>query len=162
MLVISPTARISKFVDIEDSVRGSRIVIEDNVTIDSFVKIKPVGGSADVIIGAHTYINSGCVIYSGNGVTIGRHVLIGPNCTIAPVNHEYRSKHKLICQQGFMPGKGGIVLEDDVWVGAATTFLDGCIVRRGVVIGANSLVRGELEAYGVYAGNPIRLIGKRE
>ena len=56
--------------DIEDSVRGSVIDIADDVTIDSFVKIKPAGGDGDVLIGAGTTINSGVAIYSGNGVSI--------------------------------------------------------------------------------------------
>ena len=162
MLVISPTAKISKFADIEDSIRGTRIVIEDGVVIDSFVKIKPSGGSGDVRIGAHSYINSGCVIYSGNGVQIGEHVLVAANCTFAAANHEYRSKDKLIVEQRFGPNKGGIVVEDNVWIGAGVVLLDGAIVRRGAVIGANSVVRNELEAYGIYVGYPLVQIGKRE
>jgi acetyltransferase-like isoleucine patch superfamily enzyme len=162
MLIISSTAQISKFADIEDSVRGTQIVIEDGVVIDSFVKIKPVGGEGDVRIGAHSYINAGCVIYSGNGVRIGQHVLVAANCTFAAVNHEYHSKDKLICEQRFRPSKGGIVVEDDVWIGAGVVLLDGAIVRRGAVIGANCVVRGELKAYGVYVGNPPVLKGERK
>ena len=44
MLSIASSARISHLADIEDSQRGSRIVIEDDVVIDAFVKIKPAGG----------------------------------------------------------------------------------------------------------------------
>ena len=96
MLVVAPTARISKLADVEDSVRGSRIVIEDEVMIDSFVRIKPVGGSGDVRIGRNSFINSGTVIFSGNGVDIGEWVLIAPNCTIAPVNHAYLKRDTTI------------------------------------------------------------------
>jgi virginiamycin A acetyltransferase len=59
MLTIAPSARVSRFADIEDSQRGSRIVIGDDVVIDAFVKIKPAGGSGDVVIGRGTVINSG-------------------------------------------------------------------------------------------------------
>jgi len=59
MLNIAPSARISPLADIEDSTRGSRIIIEDEVVIDAFVKIKPSGGSGDVVIGRGTVINSG-------------------------------------------------------------------------------------------------------
>ncbi|WP_312518686.1 hypothetical protein [Anaerospora sp.] len=45
MLRISGNARISKQADIEDSVKGSEIIIESGVMIDSFVKIKPAGGA---------------------------------------------------------------------------------------------------------------------
>src|SRR4051794_8467200 len=41
MLLIAPSARVSPLADIEDSSRGTRIVIEDDVVIDAFVKIKP-------------------------------------------------------------------------------------------------------------------------
>lgn len=44
MIEIDPSATISHVADIEDSVRGSRIVIGPGAVIDSFVKIKPAGG----------------------------------------------------------------------------------------------------------------------
>lgn len=162
MLIISSTAHISARADIEDSVRGSKIIIEDGVIIDAFVKIKPVGGVGDVRIGRNSYINSGCVIYSGNGVVIGENVLVAANCTFASVSHEYHSRSILIKDQKFRPSKGGIRVEDDVWIGANCVLLDGSAVRVGCVIGAGSLVRGELDAYGIYAGNPLQKIGERE
>lgn len=162
MLIISPTAHISKLADIEDSVRGSRIVVEDGAMIDSFVKIKPAGGSGDVRIGRNSYINSGVVIYTGNGVAIGDDVLVAANCTFAPVNHEYRSRDRKIVAQRFGPGKGGIVVEDDVWIGANCVILDGAVLHQGCVIGAHSLVQGEIEPYSINVGNPLRRIGYRE
>ncbi len=160
-LVVANSARISRLADIEDSVRGTKIIIEDGVVIDSFVKIKPVGGSGDVRISENSYVNSGTVIYSGNGIMIGRGVLIAANCTLAPVNHEFQSKDRTIIEQRFRPSKGGIVIEDDVWIGAGTVVLDGARIRRGAVVGANSVVNGDLESYGIYAGNPVQLIGRR-
>jgi acetyltransferase-like isoleucine patch superfamily enzyme len=162
MISIDPTARVSAHADIEDSVRGTRISIGPHSVIDSFVKIKPAGGTADVTIGAHVVINSGCVLYTGNGIRIGNHVSIAANCTPAPTNHEYRRKTALIQEQGFRAGKGGIVIEDDVWLGANCVLLDGAVIRRGAVVGAGALVRGELQAYGIYAGTPLKLIGTRE
>ena len=58
MLIISPTARISPLADLEDSVRGSEIRIEDGAVIDSFVKLKPAGGNGNVRIGRNCSINS--------------------------------------------------------------------------------------------------------
>jgi acetyltransferase-like isoleucine patch superfamily enzyme len=162
MLSISEQAKISPHADIEDSVKGSRIVIESGVMIDAFVKIKPVGGTGDVVIGKNSYINSGTVIYSGNGVHIGEDVLIAANCTLAPVNHEFRARDRKIVEQRFKPSKGGILIEDDVWVGVGVVILDGAVIRKGCVIGALSLVKGELEPYGIYAGNPLVKIGERK
>lgn len=162
MIVIHPTARISSQVDIEDSVRGTCIRIGVNSSIDSFVKIKPAGGSGDLIIGDNTVVNSGCVFYSGNGITIGNHVSIAANCTFAPVNHEYKSKDILIQKQGFRPSKGGISIEDDVWIGANCVILDGANIGKGCVVAAGSIVRGNLAEFGIYGGSPLRQLGQRE
>lgn len=161
MLEIDPTARVSPMADIEESVRGTLIRIGPRAVIDSFVKIKPVGGTGDVVIGEGSYVNSGTVIYSGNGVVIGSRVLIAANCTFAPTNHQFARADVPISQQGFQPGRGGIIVEDDVWIGANTVILDGAVIRRGAVVGASSLVRGELASNTVYVGNPLREIRVR-
>lgn len=162
MIELHPEARVSALADIEDSTRGTRIVLGERSVLDSFVKIKPAGGSGDLIIGARTVINSGCVLYTGNGIQIGDDVAIAANCTFAPVNHEYRRRNIPIRQQGFRPSKGGIVIEDDVWIGANCVILDGAILRRGCVIGAGAVVRGEIAAYSINAGQPLTVIGWRE
>ncbi len=161
MLKVDPTARISPLADIEESVRGTLIEIGPRVMIDSFVKIKPTGGVGDVVIGADCAINSGTVIYTGNGVTIGQGVAIAANCTLAPTNHAIADRDRMIKDQGFQPSRGGIVIEDDCWLGSGVVVLDGAVLRRGCVIAAGSVVRGEVEAYAVYAGTPARKIGER-
>lgn len=162
MIAIHPTARISPLADIEDSVRGTRIEIGAHTVVDSFVKFKPAGGCGDVQIGAWTVINSGCVLYTGNGIQIGDKVAIAANCTFAPVNHAYHDRNRPIREQGFLPSKGGILIEDDVWIGANCVLLDGAILRKGCVIGAGSIVRGEIHAYSVNAGQPMRIVGYRK
>lgn len=154
-------AHISPLADIEPSVRGTRIVIGENSVIDSFVKVKPAGGSGDLIIGANVTINSGCVLYTGNGIQIGDNVAIAANCVFAPVNHEMSRTDIPIIEQGFAPSKGGIQIADDVWIGASCTFLDGAVVGPGAVIGAGSLVAGPVPANSIGAGNPFRVIRGR-
>ncbi len=159
---MAASAKISALADIEDSTRGTRIVIGSDSVIDSFVKVKPAGGSGDLMVGERCTINSGCVLYTGNGIIIGNDVAIAANCTFAPVNHQFKLRDKLIREQRFAPSRGGIVIEDDVWIGAGVVLLDGAILRRGCVIGALSLVRGEVPAYSIQAGNPLQLLGWRQ
>jgi acetyltransferase-like isoleucine patch superfamily enzyme len=161
MLKIDPTARISPLADIEESVRGTLIEIGPRTMVDSFVKIKPAGGVGDVVIGADCAINSGTVIYTGNGVRIGDAVAIAANCTLAPTNHEISDRARLIRDQGFQPSRGGIVIEDDCWLGAGVVLLDGAVLRRGAVIAAGAVVRGEVPPYAIFAGAPARRIGER-
>ena len=167
MLIISGTARISKFADIEESVRGTRIIIGDNVTIDSFVKIKPAGGMGDLKIGPGTVINSGVAIYTGNGISIGANVLIAANCVLSPTSHEFRSRDLLIREQGFvapsaqMGRRSGIIIEDDVLIGAGCVVLEGAHIRRGAVVTTGSVIKSQLTEYGIYAGTPLKCIGYR-
>jgi virginiamycin A acetyltransferase len=162
VIEIHPLARVSPLADIEDSVRGSRIVVGAHSVLDSFVKVKPAGGLGDLVIGSHCAINSGCVLYTGNGIQIGDHVAIAANCTFAPVNHAYQDASRLIRDQGFLPSKGGIVVEDDVWIGANCVLLDGAVLRQGCVVAAGTVVRGEIPAYTAWASEPPRQVGRRQ
>ena len=159
---ISISAKISPLADIESSTRGSRVCIGDHVTIDSFVKIKFAGGDGDIQLAAHTYLNSGVVIYSGHGVSIGEGTLVAANTTFAATNHEYRSRDKTIISQRFMPSKGGILVEADCWIGANCVLLDGTVLRRGCVVAAGTTLRGEWPEYAVIAGNPATVTGHRQ
>jgi acetyltransferase-like isoleucine patch superfamily enzyme len=158
---VHPEARISSLTDIEESTRGTRFVVGAGSVIDSFVKVKPAGGTGDIVIGERVTINSGCVLYSGNGITIGNDVAIAANCVLAPVNHAFSERARLIRDQRFQPSRGGIVIEDDVWIGAGCVLLDGAILRRGSVIGALSLIRAEVPAYSIQVGNPLQHRGWR-
>lgn len=161
MIEIHPSARVSPLADIEESVRGSRITVAERAVVDSFVKIKPAGGVGDVYIGPGSVINSGCVLYTGHGIRLGIGVAVAANCTFAPTNHEYSRRDVPIREQGFRPSKGGIVVGDDVWIGANCVLLDGAEVGRGCVIAAGTVVRGKLEEFGIYGGNPMRKLGER-
>ncbi len=158
---IDPTATISPLCDLERSSRGSRLTVGPRALIDAFVKVKFVGGLGDVALGADSHINSGCVIYSGAGVTIGQGVRIAANCTFATPNHAYMDRDTPIRLQGFLPDRGGIVIEDDVWIGANCVLLDGALIRTGAVIAAGTVVRGEVLAWHVVGGNPWRTIKTR-
>jgi virginiamycin A acetyltransferase len=156
-----PSVSIAKLVSIEVSSQGTHTYLGEGCVIDDFVKIKHVGGTGDVVIGTNCYLNSGCVLYSGNGIKFGNYVLLGPNCNIVPTNHNYADKSRVIRVQGHMPSKGGVIIEDDVWLGANVTVLDGAHIRKGCVIAANSVVMGETEAYAIYGGIPAKKIKDR-
>ena len=54
-----------------------------------------------------------------------------------------------------------IIIENDVWIGSGAILLPGITVANGTIIGAGSVVTKSTEPYGVYVGNPARLIRKR-
>lgn len=54
-------------------------------------------------------------------------------------------------------GARGISIGDDVWIGRQVRIFHGARIATGCVIAERSLVRGETEPYGVYAGIPAKL-----
>jgi virginiamycin A acetyltransferase len=156
------SAVISQLASIEISSRGTDTIVGKKSVIDDFVKIKHVGGTGNITIGDNVFLNSFTVIYSGNGVTIGNNVAIGPNCSIVPINHKFDDKTKLISEQRFAASKGGIIIEDDVWIGAGVIILDGTHIKQGAVIAAGSLVNKEIEEYSINIGSPCKAVGYRK
>ena len=47
---------------------------------------------------------------------------------------------------------------DGSWLGHGTVVLPGATIGRHVVVGANSVVRGELPDFCVAAGNPAKVL----
>jgi len=160
-LSIDPTAWVSADARISPSTRGTRIVIGAHTQVYDFVVIRAVGGTGDIVIGEHCYINPHCTLYSGSGIRMGNYVLVAPGCSIVPTNHAMERVDVVMRKQGFMPSKGGVVIEDDVWIGANSVLLDGTYIESGAVIAAGSVVTGRISGRAVWGGNPCKLIRPR-
>jgi len=107
-------------------------------------------------VGTNSGWGVGCFINAGGGVTIGNDVLIGPRVVIHSLNHVYKDAKVPIRLQGHVAKP--VVIEDDVWIGAGAIILAGVRVGRGAVVGAGSVVVGDVPAFGVVVGNPARLV----
>lgn len=158
---ISESAVISPLAHLLPSERGTRMVIGARTQVMEFVVLKCVGGVGDIVIGDDCYLNPHCVLYSGNGIRIGSDVLLAPGTIIAPANHALTRRDLPIRLQGFMPSRGGVVVEDDVWIGANSVLLDGAHIERGAVIAAGSVVTGRVPAYEIWGGIPARRLKNR-
>ena len=158
---ISPDAVISADARIHYSVRGTKIFIGAHTHIDDFAVLRAIGGRGDISIGEHCRINPHCVFYSGSGIHIGDHVLIAPGTVIAPANHSIARRDIRIDEQGFSPSRGGVVIEDDVWIGANCVLVDGTYIERGAVIAAGSVVNGRVSAYTIWGGVPAKFLKER-
>lgn len=113
----------------------------------------------DIRIGDGSAINPYCVIYGHGGLKIGNEVRIAAQTVIVPANHTF-SDHSMPIGKQPIEAKG-IVIEDDVWIGAGVKILDGVVIASGCVVGAGSVVTRSLERNGVYVGVPARRICSR-
>lgn len=131
---------------------GAHCWIEENVRIMTY------GGNIE--IGHHSSVNDFTVIRGGGGIKIGNNVRIGPHCVLSGISHRFDRTDIPISEQG--PVRKPIIIEDDVWIGANSTVIDGVTVTTGVVVGAGSVVTRTIPPYTIVAGNPARVIRHRK
>jgi len=135
------------------------IIIGDNVFISRNTIISCKEG--DIRIGNDANIGTNCLIHSETSVTIGNYALIAAYCYIvAGGSHHFDNTEVPIILQPSI-SKGGVVIQDDVWLGAGVKVLDGSSIDQGVIVGAGAVVNGDLPPYSVAAGIPAKVIKKR-
>ncbi|MDD5262963.1 MAG: acyltransferase [Methylacidiphilales bacterium] len=147
--LIAPEARL-------DGAQGV-IRIGGNCQIHHGALLLPYGGF--IHMGDNCSVNPYSIIYGHGGVSIGKDVRIATHVVIVASNHIFSDPATPIYAQGVTTE--GISIEDDVWIGANVTILDGAKIGRGSVIAAGSVVRGRVEPFSVMGGVPARLIKQR-
>lgn len=113
----------------------------------------------NVEIGDYTFINENCILSGHANLKIGNFVMIGPNCLISTSDHRYSEYQKPMRLQGLILAP--IIIEDDVWLGANVVILPGVRVKRGSIVGANSVVTKDVDAFTIVGGVPAKLIKGR-
>ena len=62
---------------------------------------------------------------------------------------------------GYQPDRRDIVVGHDVWLGYGAMVMPGTRIGNGVIVGAGSVVRGDVPDYTVVAGNPAHVVRRR-
>lgn len=109
-----------------------------------------------IFIGSDSLIGEYTVIRGQGGVTIGNRVFTSPHTQLLAVNHIYDDPEKSFTEQGITAQ--GIVVEDDVWLGAAAVVTDGVRIGKGAVVAAGAVVTHDVPAHTVVGGVPARPI----
>ena len=157
--------------------RGAHVFIGDGVTVyradddsgavvlgerssihqDTIVEL---GQGGTLSIGVGTHIQPGCMLAAYVGpITIGSEVQIAAGCRFYSYNHAFAKGVPIAAQP--LTSKGGITLEDDVWLGAGVTVLDGVTIGRGAVVGAGALVIGDIPENAIAVGVPAKVVRYR-
>jgi acetyltransferase-like isoleucine patch superfamily enzyme len=111
---------------------------------------------AFIRVGKESLIGEYNVLRGQGGITIGDRVYTSPLVQLLAVNHVYSDPTIPMVDQGITAE--GIVLEDDVWVGAGAIITDGVTVGHGAVIAAGAVVTKDVAPYTVVGGVPARVI----
>ena len=126
--------------------------------------------------GSHTFIgqnffaNFNLLVMDDGKIFIGDNVMIGPNVSLLCTNHPLLPDERIRMKYpdghvSMSEFAGEIHIEDDVWLAANVSVLDGVTIGTGAVIGAGSVVTRDIPAGWLAAGvpaKPIRPIGKQD
>lgn len=121
-------------------------------------RIEIIGGEVhigdDVRIGNNVLINCCSRVDIGNNVTFSANVFVGTT--------DYKISSDL--SEGFAQWETQekpIVIEDNCFVGFGAVLLPGTILRKGCVVGANSVVRGEHPPGTILSGERAQCLRNR-
>jgi len=125
-----------------------------------------LGTNAEVSIGPFAMLNGARLICESQ-ITIGAHVLISWNVVIMD---SYRlppdpARRRALIERASAPlhrmvdpalPAAPVHLRDNVWLGFDVCVLPGVTIGEGSVVGARSVVCGDVSPYTLVAGNPAR------
>lgn len=111
---------------------------------------------AFIRIGDNSLIGEYNVLRGQGGITIGDRVYTAPMVQMLAVNHVFDDPTRPMSEQGITAE--GIVIEDDVWIGAGAIITDGVRICKGAVIAAGAVVTTDVPPYTVVGGTPARVL----
>jgi maltose O-acetyltransferase len=133
-----------------------RLIVRERARIDSRITRTElvVDKGATLEIGESAFVNYGCSIAASKLVRIGARCNIGTFCILIDnAFHEIEPDRRHL-----RPESKPIVLAENVWLGARTIVLPGVTIGRDSVIGAGSVVTGDVPAGVVAAGVPAKVL----
>jgi acetyltransferase-like isoleucine patch superfamily enzyme len=120
--------------------------------------ILEINEKATLFIGNHFTLSYGSLIACHYNISIGDHVMIGEYSSIRDTTHVYNESAIPYCLQPDKSDK--ISIGNNVWIGRGCIILPGTIIEDGVIIAANSVVKGFLNKDCIYGGTPVKLLKK--
>lgn len=112
--------------------------------------------NAGIHIGKDCLIGEYSVIRGQGGVTIGDRVYTSPMTQLIAVNHVVDDPTRSFIEQGITAQ--GIVVEDDVWLGANAVVTDGVRIGCGAVVAAGAVVTKDVPPHTIVGGVPARVL----
>ncbi|MFQ5710023.1 MAG: acyltransferase [bacterium] len=149
---------------------GNNVVIDDNCVLDA-------KGETNLGIEIHNgvFVGRGTILTCHNGdIVLEDNVNIGFNCVISSLSKIVIKKNHLMAAFCYLVGgdhdsdrtdipvlfqgrsSKGIMIEENVWLGAGVAVLDGVTVGRDSIIGAGAVVNKDVPEFAIAAGLPAK------
>ena len=143
---------------------GKLHLVNSNISIGrncTFFEGVTFFGDGEIVIGDNVSIGQNTLIYSSKngGVIIGDNSQIAAQSYIIDTDHGIAAGD-LIRNQPNTVKK--IVIGNDVWIAAGCKILKGSVINNGAIIGASSVVKGEIPENAIAVGIPAKVKKYRE
>lgn len=102
-----------------------------------------VSESGRISIGDDCFFNSGCVVTCHNKITIGNNTRFGPNVLIFDHDYDFKNQNP---ERRKTHLSSPIIIGNNVWIGGGCVILRGTNIGDNCVIGAGSIVKGNVES----------------
>ena len=137
-----------------------KMSIGDNVRIDDFCIL-----SGNITLGSHIHISAYVALYGAEGIVFEDYTGISPRGTIYSAMDDFSGDYLIgpIHPEGYTNVTGGpVVVKRFSQIGCNSVIFPNVLINEGVVVGACSLVRHDLESWNIYAGLPVKKLKPRK
>lgn len=118
----------------------------------------------NIYFGNNCEVNMNCTFLDDNKIIIGDNALIAPNVQIYTAYHPTSAAERFgapkpdgtfeFCKTQTAP----VIMGNQVWIGGGAILLPGVTIGDNVVIGAGSVVTGDIPDNVIAYGNPCRVV----
>ena len=115
--------------------------------------------NGDILLDEDANVGFNVEVFSAARVRGGKRVLIAAYTYLVGGDHLYDRTDIPVLRQGRTAR--GIEVDDNVWLGAHVVVTDGSRVGRDAIVGAGSVVIGDIPEFHIAAGSPARVIRDR-
>ena len=125
---------------------GNNVIIKNRVRIKNPWRLE---------IGDNSWIGEDVWIDNLENVVLGNNVCVSQGAVLLTGNHDYTASD-------FPYRLGKIQIADGVWIGAQSIVCPGTTCGSHSILTVNSVASKAMEEWGIYSGNPARLIRRRK
>jgi len=116
-------------------------------------------GTGTIEIGDECQFSGYAVLSAAVSIVIEPRVLIARNVHVLDHLHRFDLDEVAVYEQGIVAERS-VRIGQGCWIGANAVILPGVTIGRQAVVGANSVVRNDVDDLAVVAGAPARVISK--